>query len=376
MTYRKTEAILAVTVVCAGFLLHADPALADQVRQKQWHLRALRVAQANEISTGQGVVVAILDTGVSRHVDLRRNLLPGTSVISSGYANGEGDPNGHGTAIASLIAAYGHGDEAGVIGIAPSAKLMPIRLFDKEARGDSIHAAKAVEWAANHGAKVINFSAAVAPSLALQSAMEVARERDVLVVAAAGNRDDDVVAAYPAAMPGVLAVGASDRGGRPADFSLSVKYVQICSPGVDIEAAYGNDEYSTDEGTSQAAAITSGAAALLRAKFPDLSAQDVIHRLTATATDNGPPGRDDKCGYGVLNIVKALTANIPPLATASASAPPVSVMPSASAGAARRTENTGGRALIAISGLVVAALVGGLAALLARRRRHGQRTRG
>jgi type VII secretion-associated serine protease mycosin len=328
------------------------------------------MAEANAISKGEGVVVAVLDTGVSPHIDLRQNLLLGTSVISSGQADGQSDPNGHGTAMASLIAAHGRNSGVGVIGVAPAAKILPVRIADKQGRTDSIDAAEAVEWAANHGARIINFSGAVAPSIALRAAMEVARRNDVLVVAAAGNRSQDVVSAYPAAMPGVLAVGASDRSGKSAGFSVSVKYVQICAPGVNMEAAYGKNQYSNDRGTSQATAIVSGAAALVRAKFPKLSAQEVIHRLTATATDNGPAGRDDKCGYGVLNIVKALIANVPPLEATSSPTSPPSAAPATSVAAAPHSGETSGSAPAIVGWLVAALLVGGLAAFLLVRRRR------
>jgi type VII secretion-associated serine protease mycosin len=372
---RRTRVGVVAFAVSATLVSFADPALGDQFRDRQWHLRALEVAEANAITKGDGVVVAVLDTGVSPHVDLRRNLVPGRSVISSGQANGQGDPNGHGTAMASLIAAHGRNSDAGVVGIAPEAKIVPVRFADKQGRTDSIDAARAIEAAAKLGAKIINFSDAVAPSIALQTAMEVTNRNDVLVIAAAGNRSQDVVSAYPAAMPGVLAVGASDRSGEPADFSVSAKYVQLCAPGVDIEAAYGNNRYLKGWGTSQATAIVSGAAALIRAKFPDISAQEVIHRLTATATDNGPPGRDDKCGYGVLNIVKALTAAVPPLKTASSAVPTASAAPSTTAAAVPQSDKASSSAPAIVAGLVVAALVGALAAFLVVRRRRSPTTR-
>ena len=209
----------------------------------------------------------------------------------------------------------------------------------------------------------------------MQKAINLAHDKDVLVVAAVGNKEQDVVAAYPAAMPGVLAVGASDRAGKPADFAVTSKAVQICAPGVEIEGAYLNNKYWNGNGSSQATAIVSGAAALIRAKFPDLSAQDVIHRLTATADDNGPPGRDEKCGYGVLNIVKALTANIPPLQTASSGPPPAGAAPSASAVAAPNSQKASGSGSAVIGALAVAILVGGLAALLVVRRRRSATAR-
>jgi subtilisin family serine protease len=192
-----------------------------------------------------------------------------------------------------------------------------------------------------------------------------------LVVAAAGNKRQDVVAAYPAAMPGVLAVGASDQSGKPADFTVSSKTVQICAPGVDIESAFPNNKYWNGQGTSEATAIVSGAAALVRAKFPDLSAQEVIHRITATATDNGAPGRDDKCGYGVLNIVKALTADVPPLGSSTApTTPPSQPPPTTTAAAAPPdTKPASSNTPAVIGGVVILLLVGGLVAFLIARRR-------
>src|SRR5690242_7667562 len=109
--------------ILAFIVSSPTPALADQYRDKQWHLRALDVAHANQITKGEGIIVAVLDTGVSRHVDLYRNLLSGTSVVPSTQANGQGDPIGHGTAMASLIAAHGRSNSAGVVGIAPSSKI-------------------------------------------------------------------------------------------------------------------------------------------------------------------------------------------------------------------------------------------------------------
>ena len=350
--------------------------MADGHRDRQWHLSSLNVTAANRLSTGRGIVVAVVDSGVFPHKDLRRNLLAGTAVTEHGAANGQGDPVGHGTNMASLIAAHGGGDHIGVVGIAPAAKILPVIDTNPDGTGNSSQSAEAINWAANHGADIINFSGAVGPSFGMQDAIKLTHDKDILVVAAVGNKDQDVVAAYPAAMPGVLAVGASDRTGEPAELAVSSKAVQICAPGVGIEGAYPRNSYVTGSGSSAAAAIVSGAAALIRSKFPNLSAQEVIHRLTATATDNGPPGRDDKCGYGELNIVKALTANVPPLATPSSASLPASAAPSAATAAAPQSgPQPSGSAPIVIGGLIVAALVGGLAALLVFRRRRSPTVR-
>jgi type VII secretion-associated serine protease mycosin len=368
----KISAAGSVLLVSAAAVLFAGPAEADRIRNDEWHIRSLRVAQANQISTGKGVVVAVIDSGVYPHVDLRNNLLNGMSVISGSGDNGKRDPDGHGTKMASLIAAHGRPGGTGVVGIAPGAKILPVRVSDAEGRGNSISAGKAIQWAANHGAKVINFSGAVAPSQPLQSGMKIAEGKDVLVVAASGNVGQDVVAAYPAAMPGVLAVGASDKAGKHAAISVPTKQVQICAPGVEIEGAKPPDRYSIGEGTSDSTAIVSGAAALVRSKFPQLSAQEVIHRLTATATDIGKPGRDDECGFGVLNIVKALTAVVPPLESSAAPITPPSQRPPTTTAAASQpdTKPASSNTPAVVGGIVIALMVGGLAAFLVARRRR------
>jgi len=360
---RTATAVCAITVVVA---VAPTPAYADAVRDRQWHLHSLKVAKANGISRGDGVVVAVVDTGVDPHPDLRSNLLEGGSVLASRPDNGQGDQNGHGTLMASLIAATGRKGGDGVVGIAPSAKILPVRDSDAQGRGNSVRAAEAIAWATSHQAQIINFSRAVSPSIALQKAVKDAIASDILVVAAAGNKDQDAVAAYPAEMDGVLAVGASDRSGNPAGFSRPSKQVSICAHGVDIVGAEPNGRYSIGEGTSQATAIGSGAAALVRSKFPDLSAPDVIHRLTATADDVGAPGRDDECGYGVLNIVKALTAEVPPLSGTSAS-PSSAPTPTDERGEAAAPK---GSKMPLVLGGVAAAVAVVVALLVVRRRKR------
>ena len=370
MRLSKILAAATVVTLTAAWVLPSERAEADRVRDSQWHIRSLKVAEANKISSGQGIVVAVVDTGVYPHLDLRNNLLSGASVTSSGKDNGQIDPNGHGTEMASLIAAHGRSNRVGVVGIAPRAKILPVKATNPDGTGNSSNSAAAIKWAVDHKADIVNFSGAVGPSFGLQDAIKLADEKDVLVVAAAGNKRQDVVAAYPAAMPGVLAVGASDQSGKPADFTVSSKTVQVCAPGVDIESAFPNNKYWNGQGTSEATAIVSGAAALVRAKFPQLSAQEVIHRLTATATDNGAPGRDNKCGYGVLNIVKALTADVPPLESSATPTTPPSQVPSTPAAASPETEPASDNTPAIVGGVVIVLLVGGLAAFLITRRRR------
>ncbi|MCU7726705.1 S8 family serine peptidase [Actinoplanes sp. KI2] len=304
--------------LAAAVAVPATPAFADSVRNDQWYLKSLNVAQAQTISEGSGVSVAVIDTGVYPHPDLQRNLLPGADLLPGGTGDGRVDDNGHGTNVAALVAAHGRNND-GVLGIAPSAKILPIKIGNK-ANGLSIDAATdAFGWAIAHGAKVINVSSGTGPTDALINSVNGAISHDIVVVAAAGNTSEAAILSYPAAIDGVLVVGATDRNGKHAPFSIVDKKVDICAPGKDVITAEPKKRYADVDGTSFAAPIVSGAAALVRAKFPNLSGPEVIHRLEATADDIGPPGRDDQCGYGELNIVKALTADVPPLANSTAS---------------------------------------------------------
>src|SRR5262249_17027025 len=142
--------------------------------------------------------------------------------------------------------------------------------------------------------------------------IEDAIAHDIVVVAGGGKRPSTTVQ-YPAAYPGVLAVAGVDEHGDHGIFSLTGPGVMLAAPGADILTTGLNHGYGYATGTSDSTAIVAGAAALVRSKFPKLSAVEVIHRLTATAIDKGPPGRDNLYGYGIVNLVGALTADVPPL---------------------------------------------------------------
>jgi len=311
---RTTRAAVVLLCATAAAVLPGTPALADQVRDNQWHLRYLNIAEAHKISQGEGVTVAVIDTGVDPHPDLRNNLLPGTVTYPGGTGDGrqDGDPGGHGTGMAGLIAAHGRGN-SGALGIAPKAKILPIRDTKRKNDGESEDTAAGIRWAISKKADVINISAAVSPTPELRAAVEAALRADIVIVASGGNNNYFTVP-YPARIEGVVAVSATDRNGEIAPISNSGKEIVIAAPGVDIESTSTNGRYSKSNGTSNATAIVSGAVALIRSRYPDLSAKEVVHRLTSTAVDKGAPGRDEEYGYGVLDIVAALTADVPPLA--------------------------------------------------------------
>ncbi|WP_328478731.1 S8 family serine peptidase [Actinoplanes sp. NBC_00393] len=351
--------------------LTANDAPADKVRSAQWFLAYLDAGKAHSISTGAGVIVGLPDSGVAPHPDLEDNLLRGIDVVAGGHGIGQFDQIGHGTQMAGLIVAHGR-DGVGALGIAPAAKVLPIKIFGSTDTDVNLHAG--IKWAARNGVEVISISSTAAPSKNLDAAVDAAATSDSVIVASAGNRSRDAFMRYPAVSPGVLAVGAIDRNGRHADYSLTGPSVGICAPGTEIVTTGLDNGYRDTDGTSAATAIVSGAAALVRSRFPELSAQEVIHRLTATATDIGPPGRDDECGFGVLNIVKALTAYVPPVdsTTGPGADPSGAAVPSGSASSAHPPgAETGGSALLAVTGGGAAIVaIGTLLAFAAARRRR------
>jgi type VII secretion-associated serine protease mycosin len=356
---RAARPFVAACAVVAVVLGSAVPARADSVRDKQWYWAPLEVGQAQKISKGAGVVVAVLDTGVdSGHPDLDGAVLPGRQVVQDKPA-GDLDTVGHGTGMAGIIAGRGHGAGRGVLGVAPQAEIMPITPAN-----DTFFVAKGIRYAAEHGAKVINLAFGIDDGEGLRAAVTEAAAADVVLVGTAGNTGDKGNGLeYPGAYPEVLTVGAVDRRNRIAEFSNHGPHVDLVAPGVDIPAPAPDGKYVTGTGTSGAAAIVSGAAALIRAKYPELSAAEVVQRLTGTAIDRGDPGRDDYYGAGQLDLLAALAA---PKATAGPSSVPVIDAP-----AAAPAEEDGGLPPLLFVGVGVVLLLLLGAVVVARLRRAG-----
>ncbi|MFI6233849.1 S8 family serine peptidase [Micromonospora sp. NPDC050784] len=342
----------------------------SRIRTDQWHLATLNSGEANKISQGEGVTVAVPDTGVYPHPDLRGNLLRGIDLTNAGGSNdGQGDRNSHGTGMAGLIAAHGQDGSRGARGIAPKAKILPIISSTAGNQSSPDNLGRAIEYAVSSGAGIISISSAGGSSPALRRAIRGAVLANVVVVAAAGNRPADTEVGYPASEDGVLAVGGVDRSGTHAAVSVTGPEIDVVAPAVDIYSTSIGGKYRKGTGTSDATAIVAGAAALIRSKYPYLPAREVAHRLTATAVDKGPPGRDDEYGYGVIDLVAALTADVPPLGFESVSAP-AGAGPTTAAGAQPGDESDGATARgLATLGVIVAAGVGW--AVMARRRRRG-----
>jgi subtilase family protein len=309
----------------------AGPAYADSVREAQWHLRYLHAAEAHARTQGDGVIVAILDSGVdATHPDLSGALLPGVRVVGE-ETPADGDPDGRGTALAGLVAGHGHGSDGadGVLGLAPKAKVLPVAvtaaapLASPGPGDDSAAMARGIDLAVTRGAKVICVGRGVPDSPALRTAVEAAVRAGAVVVAADGNRPGEDAPPYPAAYPGVVAAVPLNRNLTVTVASHSGRALGLSVPGDDIVSTNTGGGYRIDAG-SAAVGVLAGAVALVRAAYPALAGDEVVHRMTATAGDAGAPGRDDLYGYGRLDLLAALTQSVPLLHPA----------PSASAGAA------------------------------------------
>ncbi|MFI7211562.1 S8 family serine peptidase [Micromonospora maritima] len=384
MTVRAVAASLAGLLVLA---LAPSPAYADRWRNGQWHLAYLDVAGAHKITQGEGVVVAVIDSGVDHdHPDLEGNVLKGWDAVTGGTGDGWGDLDGHGTGMASLIAGHGHGagNRDGVLGIAPKTKIFPIRMETAQGSGNLTSVGNAIEVATKARVDVISISLNGGTSTPkVQDQIRRALESDIVIVVSIGNKTDGGggILIYS---HGTLPVGAVDRRGDGAGISITDPAVQLVAPGKDIQSASklnkaGESGYRLGSGSSPSAAIVAGAAALIRSRFPDMTAAEVIQRLTYTARDLGPSGRDQQYGFGQVDLVRALTAtDVPtpnpwpwPLPSPTATAPPPATASAPVPAAAPPADAPSSKGwFVPVLGVLIVLAGTGLAAWSIRRRRQ------
>ncbi|MEV8440689.1 type VII secretion-associated serine protease mycosin [Actinosynnema sp. NPDC051121] len=301
-----------------GACRNPDPARAV-VTQLPWAQQLLDLKHAWAHSTGAGVTVAVVDSGVDAdHPQLRGKVLPGRDFFLPGGRPGDFDCVSHGTAVASIIAASPE-PGVGFRGIAPDARILPVRVTDREFSdsGDATpinpdSVADGIRYAADQGAKVVNLSlSGYGDFPAVRDAVAYAQAKDVLLVAAVGNRADlGQVASYPASYDGVLGVGSIDITGARSSDSQIGPYVDLVAPGQDVLAAASAGGHDYWKGTSFATPVVAGTAALVRSARPDLTAAQVAARLTATAD----PARDNQgspeYGAGVVDPYRAVTEEL------------------------------------------------------------------
>jgi type VII secretion-associated serine protease mycosin len=329
----------ALTVIATTTVLAAPGATAadgqctfgsKKYEGRPWALQRVLLDELWRQSTGKGVQVAVIDTGVdvknpqlksAVDVSKGRNLIPAKDEkgkkIERGNKNGTTDVVGHGTRVGGIIAAR-PAKGTGFVGLAPDATLIPIQQNDAEGHGTAETLATAINYAVSAGADVINISQdtanAVEPAPILKQAVDRALAQDRVIVASAGNDGlgGNLKPTYPASYKGVLAVAASDRNNERAPFSQSGKWVGVAAPGVDMISTVPLGGHCSDNGTSFSAPYVAGVAALIKSKHSNWTSRQITAQIKQTA-ERSVAGHDRLVGWGVVDPVRALTEDDHPI---------------------------------------------------------------
>ncbi|MEO3805738.1 S8 family serine peptidase [Nonomuraea sp. B1E8] len=316
----------AVRTLTAALLVLAGPA-ADPVRdQQQWVLDALNIERAWSVTKGAGVTVAVVDSAVDGKVKELKGRVTAGPDMTSGAVSREVSPGRHGTAMAGLIAGSGEGD--GFTGVAPAARILSLPLVTDEeptmvtpapddGRSRESPLARALRYAADHGAQVVSMSiGSYGPLRSEREAVSYALGKGVVLVAAVGNDGQTDYAkkegtsywSFPAGYPGVIGVAATDRQGRRATFSSDNLSVLVAAPGVGVPVVKRRSGYEMSQGTSSAAALVAGVAALIKSRYPAMRPEQVAQALSSSARGRPAAGYDDQTGFGVVDAAAALNA--------------------------------------------------------------------
>ncbi|HEX5166988.1 MAG TPA: S8 family serine peptidase [Thermomicrobiales bacterium] len=317
MWLRYGAVLVAIGVVASLLTSSTGAQSGDPLRPQQWGHVQLHLDEAYDTSTGDGVVIAILDSGVDLdHPDLVDKLVPGWDFIEND--DQPQDENGHGTHVAGIAAAATN-NGIGIAGAAPDARIMPVRVMNALGVGDPEVISQAITWAADHGADIINLSLGGSTDLLsrifksgpMNAAIVDANSKGVLVVAAAGN-DDTFIQAYRDDVP-VLVVNATNEAGLPAQFSNWGDPRAVAAPGTRILSTApteptwiwksGTDGYEELNGTSMAAPYVAGVAALLVATHRG-DDPNTIRQILLDTSEN--PSGDPRLGAGIVNAEAAV----------------------------------------------------------------------
>ncbi|WP_433791304.1 S8 family peptidase [Actinoplanes sp. CA-252034] len=317
---QQTDGAVGVEMDAPVYALGA-PTGSDPQRAQQWGIPKIRTVEAWQKSTGAGVIVAVIDSGVDgTHPDLAANMVTGFDATTDREGTTT-DRHGHGTHVAGTIAAV-TGNAVGVSGVAPDVKIMPVKVLGDNGSGNMSDTAQGITWAADHGAQVINMSLGGTQQVAaVTTAISYARSKGVTVVAAAGNaRQQGSPTSYPAADAGVIGVGATDTNDRVGVYSNAGNYVDVSAPGTDILSLAPNGQYKTMSGTSMASPHVAAVAALLKGYQSSLTPDQIEATLKKSAVDLGAAGFDNDFGSGRIDALAALNA-LTPAATAPTTPP-------------------------------------------------------
>jgi subtilisin family serine protease len=289
----------------------------------QYAVAQLRLPQAHQLVRGMNVTIAVIDSGVDvKHPELVNSIADSYDALGS-----KEGPHVHGTGIAGAIVAHGK-----LMGSAPEARLLAIRAFGSGANGaesTSYVILKGLDYAAEHGAQIINMSFAGPKDPLIERGVAATASRGILMVAAAGNAGAKSPALYPAANPNVIAVSGTDAQEKLFAASNRGVHISIAAPGADIFLPAPDEKYQITSGTSFSAAYVSGVAALMLERNPALKPIDLRAILERTARDLGAPGRDELFGFGEADAFAAVTASTaaPAVPLAAVSGPPGSQKP-------------------------------------------------
>ncbi|NBI30747.1 S8 family serine peptidase, partial [Chengkuizengella marina] len=264
-----------------------------------WGIEAIGSDLAHENNfEGKNVNIAILDTGIANHSDLK--VKGGVSFVEG--QSFEKDDHGHGTHVAGTVAALNNSE--GVVGAAPKADLYAVKVLDEDGNGSYSQVIEGIQWAIDNKMNIISMSfGSYAYSQALHQAIQEATEEGILVIASAGNGGDGETITYPAQFPEVISVGAVNDNLERASFSSIGEELDLVAPGIGILSTVNDEEYGEMTGTSMAVPHVTGAAALIWSNDKKLTSEQVKNIIYSSAT---PLGDNRQYGFGLINVVKAL----------------------------------------------------------------------
>jgi type VII secretion-associated serine protease mycosin len=324
---KKPTSSITIAAIMLALILLNTPVVTDAAKlpndpylSEQWGWFDIHADKAYATGyQGKGVVVAVLDTGVDhKHPDLKANIVEGWNFVDNN--NETTDLDGHGTHVAGIIAATTN-NGIGIAGIAPEAKIMPLKVLSKSG-GAWINLDKAILYAANHGVEIISMSLGGQVTTVLSptvlAAIFIASQKNVTLIASAGNENTNSKS-YPAAYPNVIAVSAISKNHSRASFSNYGNYITFTAPGVNILSTMPtypvtlttqydlSENYDSLSGTSMACPFVSGVVALLLSKYPSLTPNMVKDTLAAQAMDLGEKNWDPYFGYGIPDAYMVVT---------------------------------------------------------------------
>ena len=287
-------------------IVSASATTNDPILSQEWQISRIGASTAWTTSTGAGIVVAVLDSGVqSNHPDLQANLVPGWNIYNNN--NLTDDVNGHGTAVAGTIAAVGN-NGIGVVGVAYGAKIMPVRISDATCNTTLSLIASGLTWAADHGADVANISYSnLYKSSTVISAATYLRNKGGETVVSANNNAINEGSANTTSM---ITVSATDQYDSLASFSSWGPMVDVAAPGVTVQTTLWNSGYGWGTGTSFSTPVVAGTVALIMSANPALTPDQIENVLFSTATNLGATGYDYYFGWGRVNAAAAVLAAV------------------------------------------------------------------